>query len=111
MTVSFTKEEVGWLLHFVTIATQDLNEEEEWEKEILDAGKKIKEKLNAHDDYKYKKHREIPLKVTASSLAERESNIEYAASKRPAFMDEGGLNAADRGTALHQCAAPWYPTR
>lgn len=45
MTVSFTKEEVGWLLHFVTIATQDLNEEEEWEKEILDAGKKIKEKL------------------------------------------------------------------
>ena len=63
---------------------------------------KIKEKLNAHDDYKYKKHREIPLKVTASSLAERESNIEYAASKRPAFMDEGGLNAADRGTALHQ---------
>lgn len=45
MTVSFTKEEVRWLLYFTTIATQDLNEEDEWEKEILDAGKKIKEKL------------------------------------------------------------------
>lgn len=45
MTVSFTKEEVRWLLNFTTIATQDLNEEDELDKEILDAANKIKKKL------------------------------------------------------------------
>ena len=45
MTVSFTKEEMEWLLYFIYIATQDLDEEDEFHKEILDAAKKIKEKV------------------------------------------------------------------
>lgn len=46
MTVSFTKDEMGWLFSFINIATQDLNEEEsEFDKEALDAANKIEEKL------------------------------------------------------------------
>ena len=47
MTVSFTKNEIGWLFNFITVATQDLDEEDEFQKEILDAAKKIEEKLIA----------------------------------------------------------------
>lgn len=45
MTVSFTKDEMEWLLYFIHIATQDLDEEDEFHKECLDAAKKIKEKV------------------------------------------------------------------
>ena len=43
MTVSFTKEEVGWLLTCLDVATSDTDEE--FGKELLDAAKRIKEKL------------------------------------------------------------------
>lgn len=45
MTVSFTKEEVGWLLACLDVATSDLDEEFDYDKECLDAANKIKEKL------------------------------------------------------------------
>lgn len=48
MTVSFTKEEVDWLLNCLDVATQDVDEELEkldFFKELLDAAKRIKEKL------------------------------------------------------------------
>lgn len=46
MTVSFTKDEMGWLFSFINTATQDLNEEEnEFDKSAIDAAKKIKEKV------------------------------------------------------------------
>lgn len=45
MTVSFTKNEMEWLFSFINIATQDLNEEEEFDKEAIDVANKIKEKL------------------------------------------------------------------
>lgn len=45
MTVSFTKDEMEWLFSFIEIATQDLNEEEEFDKSAIDAANKIKEKL------------------------------------------------------------------
>ena len=44
MTVSFTKNEMEWLLYFIYIATQDL-EEDEYGKSVIDAANKIKEKL------------------------------------------------------------------
>ena len=46
MTVSFTKDEMGWLFSFINTATQDLNEEEnEFDKSAIDAANKIKGKL------------------------------------------------------------------
>lgn len=48
MTVSFTKEEVDCLLNCLDVATQDVDEELEeldYFKELLDATKRIKEKL------------------------------------------------------------------
>lgn len=42
MTVSLTKEEVGWLFACLNIATQDTDEE--LDKELLDTVKRIKEK-------------------------------------------------------------------
>lgn len=43
MTISFTKEEVGWLFACLNVATQDTDEE--LDKELLDAVKRIEEKL------------------------------------------------------------------
>ena len=43
MTVSFTKEEVSWLFACLNVATQDTDEE--LDKELLDAVKRIEEKL------------------------------------------------------------------
>lgn len=45
MTVSFTKDEMEWLFSFIDIATQDLDEEEEFDKSAIDAANKIKGKL------------------------------------------------------------------
>lgn len=43
MTVSLTKEEVGWLFACLNIATQDTDKE--LDKELLDTVKRIEEKL------------------------------------------------------------------
>ena len=43
MTVRFIKEEVGWLFACLNVATQDADEE--FDKELLDAVKRIEEKL------------------------------------------------------------------
>ena len=43
MTVSLTKEEVGWIFSCLNIATQDADKE--FDKDLLDAVKRIKEKL------------------------------------------------------------------
>lgn len=59
----------------------------------------LKDRLSR--EYKYQKMTEIPVKVSASSLAEKESKLEYKASSVPAFMNKNGLTAADRGTAVH----------
>lgn len=45
MTVSFTKDEMEWLLSLIDIATQYLNQEDEFDKSAIDAAKKIKEKV------------------------------------------------------------------
>lgn len=43
MTVSLTKEEVGWIFSCLNVATKDVDKE--LDKELLDAVKRIKEKL------------------------------------------------------------------
>ena len=51
--------------------------------------------------YPYAELNGVCAKVAASDLASREFSEQYAASSRPAFLSEGGLTAAERGTALH----------
>lgn len=46
MTVSFTKKEVEWLFECLYVATQDVDEElDDFYEELIDATKRIKEKL------------------------------------------------------------------
>lgn len=59
----------------------------------------LREKL----DFQYPGHAlsGIPAKVTASDLASRQEEREYAATARPAFLSKKGMTPAERGTALH----------
>ncbi len=59
----------------------------------------LREKL----DFQYPGHAlsGIPAKVTASDLASRQEEWEYAATARPAFLSKKGMTPAERGTALH----------
>ena len=75
------------------------SEQEFSEEDIASELEKISEKLSR--PYKYEADCTIPVKVAASSLAEKESHAVYAAASKPAFMSEGGMSAAERGTALH----------
>lgn len=52
-------------------------------------------------DYKYKKLANLAAKRTASSLDEQGESFDYFAAAKPSFMDEKGLNAAEKGTAFH----------
>ena len=51
--------------------------------------------------YEYEKMTKIPVKVSASALAEKESNVRYSVSAVPDFMRKGGLSGAEKGTAMH----------
>ena len=51
--------------------------------------------------YSYARASTIPVKVAASAIAERESGSLRGEMSRPAFMNEGGMTGAQRGTALH----------
>ena len=59
----------------------------------------IKERLSRV--YEFDQMTRIPVKVSASSLAERESNLRYSVSAVPDFMRKGGLSGAEKGTAMH----------
>ena len=52
--------------------------------------------------YPYYELKDIPNKLAASAIAHSEQPDKYIASSKPAFMQEGGLSAAGRGTAMHQ---------
>ncbi len=59
----------------------------------------LKERLSRV--YEYSEMTRIPVKVAASALAERESNIKYSVNAVPDFMRKGKLSGAERGTAMH----------
>ena len=59
----------------------------------------IKERLSRV--YEYEKMTKIPVKVSASALAERESSLRYGVSAIPDFMRKGKLSGAEKGTAMH----------
>ncbi len=52
--------------------------------------------------YPYEKLFEIEAKCSVSDLANKAESEKYAFSARPAFMSDGGITAAERGTATHK---------
>ena len=62
--------------------------------------KKIMENINY--TYPYEKLFEIEAKCSVSALANKAESEKYAFSSRPSFMSEGGITAAERGTATHK---------
>lgn len=61
---------------------------------------KLKE--NIEYTYPYEKLFEIEAKCSVSALANKAESEKYAFSARPAFMSDGGITAAERGTATHK---------
>ena len=61
--------------------------------------KTIAERLNR--EYEFEAATKIPVKVAASSLAERESSLKYSVAAVPDFMRKGKLSGAEKGTAMH----------
>lgn len=43
----------------------------------------------------------VPAKLAVSALAHRQTQADYIAARRPAFLAEDGMTPAERGTALH----------
>lgn len=76
------------------------NDIEETESESAEFLNEISERLGYK--YPYAELSSIVSKRAASDAPEREIDEEYFASSRPSFMEEGGLTAAQRGTALHK---------
>lgn len=76
------------------------NDIEETESESAEFLNEISERLMFK--YPYAELSSIVSKRAASDAPEREIDEEYFASSRPSFMEEGGLTAAQRGTALHK---------
>lgn len=72
---------------------------EETEKEIIDYNE-INEKLSF--SYPYEKILGINSKYSASGLAERETFEQFYCTKKPAFMNTGGMSASARGTLMHR---------
>ncbi len=59
----------------------------------------LKERLSFR--YPYAALSSVPVKVAASELAHKAQDAAFVATRRPAFLSEGGLTPAERGTALH----------
>lgn len=82
----------------------DISETEQTSDNISERTRKenlavIRERLSRV--YEYEEMTKIPVKVSASALAERESNLRYSVSAIPGFMRKGGLSGAEKGTAMH----------
>lgn len=77
----------------------DLSFKEEGEKTEKEILKIITSRLNKR--YKYQEMTEIPVKVSASAIAHKESELSFVAVSVPAFMKESKLSGAEKGTALH----------
>ena len=57
---------------------------------------------NIEFEYPYSELLDIESKASVSSLANKAESEKYAFKTRPSFMSEGGVNAAQKGTAMHK---------
>lgn len=81
------------------VSNDELDFEEEGEKTEREILRTITARLNS--EYKYQSLTEIPVKVSASAVAHKESELSFAAVSVPAFMKKSRLSGAEKGTALH----------
>ncbi len=79
------------------VSESDVRDEFELEKQRY--SELLKERLSAK--YDYRQLSAIPMKVSASALAHKESEKRFAAASKPEFMTKEKLGGAQRGTAVH----------
>lgn len=83
-----------------SILHTDASEEEvnvKADKELISA---VKENISFK--YPYEEVLNIETKVSVSKLANSAESMKYAFSSKPAFMSDGGITPAERGTAMHK---------
>ena len=75
----------------------------EEEQKVFDVDKDILEDVSAKLSYEYPfaSLSEIPIKYAASSM-QKDDNLQYLASERPAFMGKDELTPAQRGSLMHR---------
>lgn len=59
-------------------------------------------KENLKYDYPYKEILNIESKTSVSAIANKAESDKYIFSSKPAFLSDGGITAAGRGTAMHK---------
>lgn len=69
---------------------------------LPDEAAALKIRENISYKYPYAELLEIEAKSSVSDLANKAESDKYAFSSRPAFMSDGGITAAERGTAAHK---------
>ena len=73
--------------------------EEEREQTADDILAILNEKLSS--EYMYEQMTKIPVKVSASAVAHKQSGADFIAVSKPQFLQGDRLSGAERGTALH----------
>ncbi len=75
----------------------------EKEQKVFDVDKDILEEISDKLSYEYPfaSLSEIPIKYAASSM-QKDDNLQYLASERPAFMGKDELTPAQRGSLMHR---------
>lgn len=91
----------------ISVSISETGEEEkavELNKSEQEPNAELVEKLreNISYTYPYEGLFEIEAKCSVSALANKAESEKYAFSARPAFMSDGGITAAERGTATHK---------
>ena len=91
----------------ISVSVSEAGEEEktpELNAESKEPDTQLAEKLKENISYTYPYERlfEVEAKCSVSALANKAESEKYAFSARPAFMSDGGITAAERGTATHK---------
>lgn len=91
----------------ISVSTSEAGEEEKTPElmaaeQVPDADlvEKLRESISY--TYPYEMLFEVEAKCSVSALANKAESEKYAFSARPAFMSDGGITAAERGTATHK---------
>lgn len=90
-----------WKINITDTKNTEIKSNITLEKELnYELEERIKKRFNFK--YKYSKINHVPVKLSASKLAQQEEFKNYLAVSRPAFMLEKSVSPAERGTALHE---------
>lgn len=100
--VPLLKDETVWDIHFCTPSAQkDTKAEAEVTPAVADEALVRQIRENIAYEYPHAALARVPAKLAASDIAHTKTANRFVAVARPAFMSEGGLTPAERGTAMH----------